>query len=262
MKAIILAAGKGTRLNKYTNNLPKCMLEFKGKTLIQRQVDTLRACNINDIVIVKGYMPEKIQISGVKYYINKDYENTNMVETLFCAEKEMDGGILVCYADILYEKRVVKQILASKSKIGVTVDSDYWDYWTIRLKNPESDIESLIIKNNQIVEIGTPTCKKEDANFRYVGLIKFSKQGVKILKKIYHENKSKFYDKDEPWMASKSFKKAYMTCMLSAIIKSGYKIGPIIIHHGWLEFDTNEDYEKITSLDKRQNLKKLFDENA
>ena len=73
MKAIILAAGMGTRLGKYTENLPKCMLNFNGKTLIQHQIDTLRECGITDIIIVKGHVPEKIQIPGVKYYINDDY---------------------------------------------------------------------------------------------------------------------------------------------------------------------------------------------
>ena len=62
MKAIILAAGMGTRLGKYTENLPKCMLEFEGKTLIQRQVDTLRDAGIEDIIIIKGFNQEKIQI--------------------------------------------------------------------------------------------------------------------------------------------------------------------------------------------------------
>ena len=104
MKAIILAAGMGTRLGRYTENLPKCMLNFNGKALIEWQVETLRKCGINDIIIVKGFEPDKIQIRGVKYYVNEDYANTNMIETLFCAEEELDSEVLVCYADILYEK--------------------------------------------------------------------------------------------------------------------------------------------------------------
>ncbi|MBN4049047.1 phosphocholine cytidylyltransferase family protein [archaeon AH-315-M20] len=247
MKAIILAAGMGTRLGKYTKDIPKCMLEFNGKTLIEIQVETLRACGINDIVIVKGYMPDKIQISGVKYYVNEDYENTNMVETLMCAEKEMDDEILVCYADILYEKRVIEKILESKVDIGVTVDADYWEYWKARLDNPEEDTESLVIdEDGKIIELGDTNCTLDKAKFRYVGLIKFSKKGVDALKKIYHENREKYFDKDEPWIRSKSFKKAYMTCMLHALIDAGYRVDPIIIKHGWLELDTNEDYEKAT----------------
>src|SRR3989338_1897338 len=186
MKAIILAAGMGTRLGKYTENLPKCMLNFAGKSLIERQVDTLRRAGITDISIVRGYQPEKITISGVKYYHNHDFASTNMVETLFCAEKELDGkeDVLVCYADVIYEPKVLQAIVDAPVEVGVTVDQDYWEYWCART--------------------------------------------------------------DKPWLRSKSFKKAYMTCMLQALINAGQEVKPIVINRGWLEFDTVEDYEKYT----------------
>jgi len=262
MKAIILAAGMGTRLGKYTENLPKCMLNFNGKPLIEWQIEMLRKCGIEDIVIVKGYMPDKIQIPGVKYYNNEDYASTNMVETLFCAEVEMDSEILVCYADILYEERVLNRVLDDKSDIGVTVDTDYWDYWKARLDKPEEDMESLIVKDGKIVDLGNPDCKKEDAQVRYVGLIKFSKKGVEALKKVYHENKEKYFDTDEPWLRSKSFKKGYMTCILQAIINTGYKVEPITIKHGWLEFDTSQDYEKYMKWLKEDTIAKYFTDSG
>src|SRR3989344_8773976 len=152
MKAIILAAGMGTRLGKYTENLPKGMLNFADKPLIERQVETLRSCGITDISIVTGYMPDKINIQNIKYYHNQDYDKTNMVSSLFCAEKELNDDILVCYADILYEKKVIKKILSSKADIGITADDSYWDYWQSRLDNPQEDVESFVIKNNKEVE--------------------------------------------------------------------------------------------------------------
>jgi len=244
VKAIILAAGMGTRLGKYTENLPKGMLEFNGKPLILQQVETLREAGIKDISIVKGYEPDKINLPDVKYYENKDYANTNMVETLFKAEQEMNDEILVCYADILYEPRILKQVLEANVDVGVTVDEDYWDYWKARLDNPKDDTESLVIEDEKIVELGDTECSLDKAKVRYVGLIKFSKKGVDALKKVYHKNKEIYFNKDEHWMKSKSFKKAYMTCMLQALINEGYEVNPIIIKHGWLEFDTVEDYEK------------------
>jgi L-glutamine-phosphate cytidylyltransferase len=262
MKAIILAAGMGTRLGKYTENLPKCMLEFNGKTLIERQVDTLRECGIIDIVIVKGYMPDKINISGVKYYVNEDFANTNMVETLFCAEDELDDEILVCYADIIYEKKVLEKIIVNKSDIGVTVDEDYWDYWDARLDEPKEDTESLVIEEGKIIELGDTECDMDKAKERYVGLIKFSKKGIEALKKVYHENKGKYFDKYEPWLRSKSFKKAYMTCMLQAIINSGFIVEPIFIKQGWLEFDTEDDYERYNQWHKEGSLGRFFSFSA
>ena len=258
MKAIILAAGSGKRLGKYTKNLPKCMLKLNGKTLIERQVATLRAAGIDDIIIVKGYMAEKIQIHGVKYYVNNDYSSTNMVETLFKAEQELNDEVIVCYADILYDKKIIEKILATNFDIGVTVDDDYWDYWSSRLINPEEDTESLVIEDDKIVEIGDTNCPIDKAKVRYVGLIKFSKKGVEILKKVYYKNKEKNYDSNKPWMRSKSFKKAYMTCMLQAIIDEGFRVDPILISRGWIEFDTNEDYEKVNEWLKSGILKSKF----
>ena len=95
MKAIILAAGQGTRLKKYTENLPKGMLMFEGKTVIERQIEMYRKCGIEDIIIATGFAAEKINYSGVKYYKNEDFANTNMVESLLAAKCEFDDDIIV-----------------------------------------------------------------------------------------------------------------------------------------------------------------------
>jgi len=259
MKAIILAAGMGTRLGKYTENLPKCMLNFNGKPLIQHQVETLRSCGITDITIVKGYMPDKINIPGTKTYLNQDYANTNMVETLFCAEEEMNDNLLVCYADIIYEEKILKKILENDADVGVTVDQDYWEYWRSRTNNPKEDMESLVIDSEgKIIDLGNPNCTRDQAKVRYVGLIKFSKKGVEILKKTYHQNKEKYSHLNQPWLRSKSFKKAYMTCMLQALINAKQRVDPIIINRGWLEFDTVEDYEKYNQWLEERSIKNFI----
>lgn len=259
MKAIILAAGMGTRLGRYTEGLPKGMLEFGGKSLIERQVEVLRKVGVDDIVIVKGYMPDKINIPGVKYYVSEDYANTNMVESLFCAESEMDDDVIVCYSDIIYEEKVIRKVLGSNADVGVCVDDDYWDYWSARMDNPKEDMESLVIDSDgEIVDLGDTSCLRNKAKYRYVGLIKFSKKGVEDLKRVYYENRKRFFDDDEPWLRSKSFKKAYMTCMLQALINDGCKVEPIVISRGWMEFDNVEDYEKAVDWLKSGEIKRFI----
>ncbi|MBI2101469.1 phosphocholine cytidylyltransferase family protein [Candidatus Woesearchaeota archaeon] len=260
MKSIILAAGMGTRLDKYTKTLPKCMLNFNGKTLIERQVETLRACGINEIVIVTGYMKDKIKIKNADYCHNANYASTNMVASLMCAGKELNDGILVCYGDILYEKRIAKQVIEAPVDIGVAVDIDYLDYWKARLgKKWQEDTESLVIgKDGSIVEVGVPDCPLSKANFRYVGLIKFSEKGIAVLKKLYNKSKRIYWGKDERFMNSRSFKKLYMTDMLQLIINSGQKVYPVPIKHGWMEFDTNEDYEKAIKWVKNKSIRKFY----
>ncbi|MDD5146005.1 MAG: phosphocholine cytidylyltransferase family protein [Candidatus Pacebacteria bacterium] len=260
MKAIILAAGMGTRLGKYAKNLPKGMLRFFGKTLIERQIEVLRKCGINDIVIVKGYMSDKINFGGIKYYTNNNFANTNMVETLFRAEQEMDTDFLVLYSDIIYEKKVLLEVLKSRVDIGVTADIDYKDYWKARLDNPKIDTESFKLgEGGEIVDIGNPNCSFSDVEARYVGIIKVSKKGAEIFKKNYKLNRDKYYNSDLFWMRSKNFKNAYMTCFLKAIVDSGFKVYPIFIKRGWLEFDTVEDYEKSTMWVKNGSVVRFID---
>ena len=93
---------------------------------------------------------------------------------------------------------------------------------------------------------------------RYIGLIKFSKEGIKKLKKIYHKNKELYWDKDIPWLNSKSFKKAYMTCILQALVNDGAEVKVVTVRRGWMEFDTVEDYEKAMQWAKDNTLKRFI----
>lgn len=259
MNVIITAAGMGTRLGKYTQDLPKCMLRFKGKTLLERQIETLRACGLTDISVVRGYQAEKIAIPDVRYYQNDDFANTNVVESVFCAEQELKGDTLIAYSDIIYEPNVIKTIINSPADIGVTVDTNYWDYWNARLEEPEKDTESLIIgPEDTIVDLGNPHCTKNEASVRYVGLIKLSAKGVETLKTIYHQNKDLYKDSSQPWKYSKCFRKAYMTCLIQACIDAGHRVDPIKIEHGWMEFDTVDDYERALLWDEQGNLDRFI----
>jgi len=259
MRAIILAAGMGTRLGKYTQDLPKGMLNFLGKSLIERQVENLKSCDVKDITIVTGYKHEKINIAGVKYTHNEKYAETNMVESLFSARSELNGEILIVYSDIICDKKTIQSALNSKADIGVVVDEDYWEYWQNRLDLPEKDMESLIIdNNNKIIELGQP-CSKDKALVRYVGMVKLSPKGTEILKDVYDKNRERYYESAEPWLGSKSFKLGYLTSLLQAIINSGYAVEPIRIKRGWLEFDNESDYERAISWAEDGKLKKFID---
>ena len=85
MNTIILAAGQGTRLRPLTDDRPKCMVEINGKSLIERQLDTIRACGVQeeDITIVCGYcndvLQNKFRNSNINFVVNSQYNTTNMV---------------------------------------------------------------------------------------------------------------------------------------------------------------------------------------
>ena len=76
MKVIIIAAGMGSRLKEMTKYLPKPLLEIDGgKSIIEREIETLRGVGLDDIVIIRGYQKDKFVIPNVKYYDNDVYTN-------------------------------------------------------------------------------------------------------------------------------------------------------------------------------------------
>jgi len=102
LKAIILAAGEGKRLRPLTESKPKCLINLFGKSILQRQIETLKKCNINDISIVIGYLGERIKMPDVTYFHNFNYNTTNMLETLFCAREKLSDSVIISYGDIVF----------------------------------------------------------------------------------------------------------------------------------------------------------------
>lgn len=244
MKAIILAAGQGTRLKKYTQDLPKGMLNFMGKTVIERQIETYRSAGISDIIVVKGFAGDKINYEGIKYYTNEEYASTNMVESLVRAKEEFNDDIIISYSDILFEKAMLEELMKNDSDYVVAVDDNWKEYWLARYGKIDFDTESLEIDTgNNIISIGKENPKLEEIDSRYIGLLKFSSVGMEKILAILDNDYEEYLDK--PWKQSgKTIRNAYMTDLLHAISETGVKVKAHRFNNGWVEFDTNEDYEK------------------
>lgn len=258
MKAIILAAGQGTRLKKYTENLPKGMLIFDGKTIIERQIEMYHKCGIEKIIVVRGYAADKIKYEGVSYYTNEDYANTNMVESLMAARSEFDDDIVVSYSDILFEERLLKGMMDRKDDFACAVDDNWKEYWMMRYGRVDFDTESLSIdEKDNITELGLESPKLEDIDARYIGLLKFSKDGLRFIVDTMESAYKAFEGK--PWQQSgKPVRKAYMTDLLNAIIENGKQVKAVHFCNGWIEFDTNEDYENTIQWQNNKEINKLI----
>lgn len=235
-------------MGQYSASMPKGMLPFNGKTLIEWQLEKLRSIGLHDIVIVTGYEAQKIAYEGVTYFHNADFAKTNMVESLMCARDTLDTDILVSYADIMYTKSLAESVIRSPHDIGVAVDEKWREYWMLRYGNTEEDLESLSLSNDgRIVEIGRPVASSAGINHRYIGLIKFSATGIRNAINLYDEKRSR----GEFWAQSgQPFKQGYMTDLLHELIATGVAVHPVISRGGWLEFDTGRDYETVGALHK------------
>lgn len=219
------------------------MLLFQGKTIIERQIELYRSAGIDTIIIVKGFAAETICYEGVTYYTNTEYASTNMVESLMAAKAEFDDDIIVSYSDILFSGEMLQGMIRAEGDFVVAVDDDWKKYWKARYGRVDFDTESMTIDaDSNIISLGLENPPLNEIDARYVGLLKFSRQGTKKIVEILNE--AYITHMDKPWkLSGKPVRKAYMTDLLQALLDAGEKIGAARFNGGWIEFDTNEDYE-------------------
>jgi len=242
-KALIIAAGLGSRLKEHTENLPKCMLDFGGKTLLQRQLDAYKKNGIKNISLVRGYKKEKINYKGIRYFENPDYKNNNILNSIFYGEDVINGNIIVSYSDILFDPIVVKRTLETDHDISVVVDIDWRGYYVGRKDHPISEAENVIFNsNNEVIKIGKINTGNEEIHGEFIGMIKLTDSGTKIFKEHFHRLKKNYWNK--PFQRAKIFQKAYLTDFIQELVDIGIKVHCVIIESGWKEIDTVEDYQK------------------
>ena len=240
MKVIILAAGMGSRLKPLTNDKPKCMVKLFNETLVERQIKIFHNCNINDITIVTGYRGELINIPDVNYVKNKNYEKTNMNESLFCALEPSDSPILVTYSDIVFEQKIIEQMLEVTDGIRLAVSLNWKKNYQNRKLHPLSEAENVLMENGRILQI-----RKNISEFsqnqqvgEFLGIMMLSPDNVKILLEKYsylkQNHKGTFHN-------APSLSNAYITDMLQELIDSSISVDPVFIQGMWHEIDTPED---------------------
>ncbi len=245
IKAIIVAAGHDKRLGSLTKNLPKCMLDVKGKTIIERQIENLKNCGINDIIIVKGYKQEIIDIPDVKYYQNPDFKNNGILYSLFLAEREMDCDFIFLYSDIIFDQKILERLLLRNTDIDLVVDLNWKDRYNERVSQPAGEVELVKVKDDRIINIAKNIDRKK-AYGEFIGLAMFSKKGAENLKNYYKKSLARF--KNKRFHEVPSIKKAYFTDMIQEMIDNGFEVNNLNIYGDWMEIDTFEDYRKAWSV--------------
>ena len=240
MKVIILAAGIGSRLMPLTNDRPKCMVKLLDDTLIERQIKIFRSYDINDITIVTGYKNEVIDMPNVNYVNNPNYETTNMNESLFCALKPSNSSVLVTYGDIVFEPKIVQQMLEITNDIRLAVRINWKEYYQNRTMHPLSEAENVLIENGRILETRKNISKalENQQIGEFLGIMMLSSEQIKILLERYSDLKK---NHTGTFHSSSSLHMAYLTDMLQEMIDFGVRINPVFAEGRWFEIDTLED---------------------
>ncbi|MCH8555208.1 MAG: phosphocholine cytidylyltransferase family protein [Schleiferiaceae bacterium] len=240
--AVILAAGQGTRLRPLTDDRPKCMVEVAGASILSRQIATLKACGIQNIVIVGGYLHEKLPTDGVIKVVNHEFAETNMIYSLHCAKDHLKGHVIVSYGDIFFDEKVLQKLMASPYDIAIASDQLWEQYWEKRFAEPLSDAETFAIHpaTAQVLSLGQKPKSRSEIQGQFIGLLKFSETGIQQFQTAYNACAADESCKANAWHSGRPLEKAYMTDILNDLAGQGVLYFEPI-DRGWFEIDDVDD---------------------
>lgn len=232
MKAIILAAGRGSRMKYLTDERPKCLVELRGKPLLEWQLAALRQAGIDEIAIVTGYKRELLANRDLIEFYNPRWAETNMVSSLTCAQDWLIAGpCIVSYSDIFYSAVGVNALIQSTAALAVTYDPNWLALWTRRFGDPLLDAETFrMTGENTLAEIGNKPKSVDEVQGQYMGLLRFTPAGWAEVLRIRAE------------LSPAERDMMHMTGTLQKIIEAGRLSVSVVPYTGeWGEVDSAED---------------------
>jgi phosphoenolpyruvate phosphomutase len=254
--ALIAAAGFEKQLLPLIEDKPKCLLDIKGKTILERAVGALNECNIKDIAVVRGYKKEAIALPNIRYYDNDRYEDTGELHSIFCAENELTGRTLILYGDIIFDTAILEKLLKSPADIALVVDLAWLDQEQ-RASQPhlnpdlvslaESPGKSYLSRfvmsegEHRIVNIGQHLSVAQ-AHGEFIGMAMFSEKGTQALRDCYQASKAAF--QTAGFHEGGTFSKASFTDLIQEMIDQGHTVQAVPVFKGWMEVDSFEEYQK------------------
>jgi len=251
VRAIILAAGQGTRLMPYTKDRPKCLVELAGKSLLDHQLDRLHRQGIREVAVVTGYHAESLKGRNCKTFYNAEFASTNMVASLMKAQSWLTRGedILILYGDVLFEQRVLDLLCDTPDDFAITANREWLALWRARMSDPLADAETLKVNDAGFVtEIGKKAGRLEDIPVQYMGMIKASADAARKLVKVYDG-------------LPDTKRKMFMTDFLQHLIDHKWAVHACPVNGGWLEVDTTGDLELYRRLDAEGRLDAFWDKS-
>ena len=229
MKGVILAAGKGSRLNGTAGDKPKCLLEAGGVTLIERQIATLRAAGLDDIVVVVGCQADLVRAvcgPGVTYVENSRFAETNSLYSLWTARALLYQGFVVLNCDVLFHPALLDDLLVTHHDAALLIAYR-------QPGQPEYGEEEMKVqvRGGRVVDM-SKTMDPAAAHGENLGIVKFGPQSAPLLVSILSRIVASGRERD--W-APKAFAEFAQERPLYALGTQGYP---------WIEIDFPEDYER------------------
>ena len=256
MQAVILAAGMGSRLGKYTKNNTKCMLPVNGRTLIERALDALNETGIRKCVIVAGYEKDNlISFIGSSYknveivwIINEIYDKTNNIYSLYLAKEHLlADDTLLLESDLIFEDRIIKELVQNpEPTLAVVAPYESWMDGTVALISEDNVITSFIPKKFF-------NYSEKEKYYKTVNIYKFSRD---FLQNCYVP----FLEAYTRTMGSNEYYEQVLR-VIATLDKNELK-AMVLNNHKWYEIDDAQDKdiaEVIFRNNAGERLKRISD---
>jgi len=232
MRAIILAAGRGSRMGAVTDDQPKCLTEIGGRPLIAWQTAALREAAAGDITIIGGYRQELLEPHADQILENTRWADTNMVVTLAAASEILrHHACIISYSDILYHPDIIRALSRSKASIAITYDREWEKLWSDRFDDPLDDAERFEAQDGYLVSIGAKPSNLEEVKGQYMGLLKISPPGWQAI-----ENHLSVIGRDRA-------DRLDITGLLGGLLQDKIPVEAIAISGKWCEIDSQIDLD-------------------
>jgi len=238
MRAIILAAGRGSRMGELGDERPKCLVEFDRKPLIERQVAALRNGGAQAVGVVRGYRAEMIKLPDLTYFYNGRWAETNMVMSLAAAAEWLKTEtVIVSYADIFYRHELVRDLAAAAGDLVITYDRAWRSLWSRRFIDPLADAETFAADaSGRLIEIGNKASSIDEIKGQYMGLLKFTPNAWSDVETFLATLDAQSRDRLD------------MTGLLQHLLRCNVAVGTIGTDGQWGEIDNPNDlalYERM-----------------
>jgi phosphoenolpyruvate phosphomutase len=251
-RAVVIAAGFDAQLMPLVEDRPKSMLDVRGEGILERQLRALRGVGIDDIAVVRGYLKERIDLPGVRYYDNDRFHETGELVSLFQAEAEMEGRFVFLYGDIVFEPGILEKLLRAEGDVVVVVDRAWCDAYRARAPAPANPADLVITDppppggyrfvpgevRSRLRAIG-PAIPPADAHGEFIGMAMFSAEGARSLRETYRRLQGQPRPDGRP-----ALERAAFPDLLQEMADTGIAIDVVDIYKGWMEVDTFEDYRR------------------
>src|SRR3954470_23205283 len=190
MRPVLIGAGRGSRLQHQTDDLPKTLVHCMGRPMLEWILDSLAEGGFTrkDVIFICGYKADvlRARYPEFTYVENTDWENNNILESLMYARQHLGAGFVSYYTDILYRGQVVKDLVAAPWDKVLACDTDWRRRYVRRTNHPESDAEKMRAEGTKVVDISR-VIPSEQASGEFIGVAKFSPAGALELIDAYDD---------------------------------------------------------------------------